>query len=64
MTSVKTVRQFLNGLPVGDSSRALGYTKEEKLNYPVKSLKEALQIAFLWEDTSEGFEYWAKYTTK
>lgn len=58
----KTVRQFLNGLPVGDSGRALNNTHHLKLETRVSSLSEALQIAFMWEDSPEGYEYWARYT--
>lgn len=57
--SMKPLREWLEQLPDGYRERALRMAEtEERLEYTLNSLIDAIQFAGHWEDSPEGHRFW------
>jgi hypothetical protein len=54
----KTVKEWLEKLPDGYRERALANLMDAKANNHAISIAGAIDLAFNWGDTNEGFEFW------
>jgi len=54
---MKTIKEWLSELPEPARSQALD-NYEGPENRMASSILEALMIAFIWEATVEGWDYW------
>lgn len=57
---MKTIREWLEELPEPYRTQAIDNTMERELSQAEPSMHEAILGAFVWEETIEGFYYWAK----
>lgn len=58
MSEEKTIREWLGTLPAGHRERALANLTSEWADRPLPSLALAIDSAFLWDDTTEGCDFW------
>lgn len=64
MEKTKTIREWLNELPEPIRSRAIRNAENDLaplllLKESVSSLNRAIDAAFFWDDTPEGFYFWS-----
>jgi hypothetical protein len=57
---MKTIREWYNELPEEVREKALANTAEDELDTMEPDLYNALAGMFWWEETPEGFLYWAE----
>lgn len=55
---MKTIEEYLNELPQPYKQQALINMEAEEATSLEKDLKDALQFAFVWKESPEGFDYW------
>lgn len=58
----KTIKEWLEELPEPYRTQALKNTK--KLDYVTGSLERALNCAFDWDSSKEGYNYWGRIFLK
>ncbi len=65
---MKTVFDWLSELPETKKLKAVYNCVAQKelsiLEMHVINMHEALRVAFMWADTDEGYEYWARTSDK
>jgi hypothetical protein len=57
----KTIREHLNDLPEPYRTEALNMLSEQSANIIKEKADEALDSAFVWADSPQGFNYWASF---
>jgi len=57
---MKTVKEWLEELPEPYRSQALKNTRDSDGKLEVKSLVTALECAFLWMLSPQGYHYWSE----
>jgi hypothetical protein len=57
---MKTIKEWLEELPEPYRSQALENTGDSDGEMEVKSLVTALECAFLWISSSQGYHYWSQ----
>lgn len=55
---MKTIREWYEDLPKESRDKALKNTPKDTLDDKEASLSEALEGAFFWRSSPEGFDYW------
>jgi hypothetical protein len=56
---MKTIREWLNELPEDVRDKAIANTEENVLAIKFyTNLADALNGAFIWEESQQGFDYW------
>ncbi len=61
----KTIKEWLEELPEPYRTQALlNIENRSRKNLIMSSLKNALNFAFDWDNSKEGFDYWAKLFLK
>ena len=61
--NMKTIKQWLKeGLSKEDYKKAKKY-KSERWKLKEWNFEEALELAFIWELSEEGYDYWKKIIT-
>jgi hypothetical protein len=62
-TETKTIKEWIETLPEQHRARALRNTPDANLNIRLPSLSLAIDHAFLWDKTPEGYAYWTAIHT-
>lgn len=55
---MKTILEYLKELEEPYKTQALNNTSDEILKEDVKTLEEAIKLAFVWEKSQQGWNYW------
>lgn len=61
---MKTIKEWLNELPSPHRGQAFQNAKKGKLPLLCKNVLEALEDAFIWDDTKEGHIYWSEFHSR
>lgn len=56
---METIEYYLKQLPKEVSEKALANTSDERLTLLSKGVSDALSLAFSWDRSKEGHEYWS-----
>ncbi len=56
----KTIREWYKELPPQIRKEALKNTANDTLREKTECLSQSIQSAFLWENTSQGHEFWER----
>jgi hypothetical protein len=57
---MKTIREWFNELPEPERGEAIRNTTLYTLDTPTRFMTRAILSAFIWDETSQGGEYWHK----
>lgn len=60
----RTLRTHLKKLPEPYRTQAIANTDRSILKHKaIRTVKDAVWVAFSWEESPEGYEYWHKFAT-